>query len=79
MAKRSRSYRRSINEMKRDSEKNYHIMEKFPSEINPVFLNKPYSACEPILGGYMDEGKESINEGVKRRKKAQGECKEGME
>mgnify|MGYP001331200194 CR=1 FL=1 len=77
MAKRSRSYKRSIDEMKRDSERAYHGMEKFPSEINPIFLNKPYSACEPILRGYMGKGKESINEGVKCREKAHGECQEG--
>lgn len=46
MSKRTRYYLRTAHEIKGDTRKNYASLIKYPSKINPVFLQKPYSACE---------------------------------
>lgn len=48
MSKRSLPYRRSNSELKGDARKGYSKMEKEPGDINPVFLQKPYSACGKV-------------------------------
>ena len=45
MSKRSLPYRRSESELKGDARKGYSKMEKKLGKINPVFLQRPYSAC----------------------------------
>ena len=46
MSKRSLPYRRNESEIKDDIQRVYSSMEKELGNINPIFLQKPYSACE---------------------------------
>ena len=46
MSKRSLPYRRNESEIKDDIQRVYASMEKELGNINPIFLQKPYSACE---------------------------------
>jgi hypothetical protein len=48
MSKRSLPYRRSESEIKKDIQRVYSSMEKELGNINPIFLQKPYSACKRI-------------------------------
>lgn len=45
MSKRSLPYRRNDAELKDDARRGYYTMEKELGNINPIFLQKPYSAC----------------------------------
>lgn len=48
MSKRSLPYRRNESEIKKDIQRVYADMIKYPGKINPIFLQKPYSACKSI-------------------------------
>ena len=45
MSKRTSYYRRTSHEIKGDTRKGYANLIKYPGKINPIFLQKPYSAC----------------------------------
>lgn len=45
MSKRSLPYHRNESEIKNDIQRVYSSMEKELGKINPIFLQKPYSAC----------------------------------
>lgn len=46
MSKRTSYYLRTAHEIKNDTRKGYSNLAKYPGKINPIFLQKPYSACE---------------------------------
>ena len=46
MSKRTSYYKRTSHEIKGDTRKGYSNLIKYPGKINPVFLQKPYSACQ---------------------------------
>lgn len=48
MSKRTSYYRRTSHEIKGDARKGYASMIKHPGKINPIFLQKPYSACGKV-------------------------------
>ena len=48
MSKRSLPYRRSNSELKGDVRKRYGSMARESGNINPIFLQKPYSTCGKV-------------------------------
>ena len=57
MSKRTSYYLRTAEEIKSDTRKGYANLIKYPGKINPVFLQKPYSACAKKVEDEADDTK----------------------